>query len=176
MNLAEFLNAANAAGVRLAKAGGDLQLSPAGAVTAELKAAAAEHKQHLLALLPDTTVEAKAPAPAPAPSSTTAAPPAPGGADPFEAEARRERQAVQAEANHQRGELLVEDLVFALDGVRKELSRFTEMVSGLLKLDSITRFNAVVEKVLKDYGGQAMPWPSPRKDPFPDNKVKEGAP
>jgi hypothetical protein len=53
MTLTEFFQAVTAAGVRLANVCGQLQLQgPAGAITPELQAGAAEHKEAILALLP----------------------------------------------------------------------------------------------------------------------------
>jgi hypothetical protein len=58
MTLADFFLAVNAAGIRLANVGGQLQLRGfANAISPEIKEAAAEHKVAILALLP--------PAPAP---------------------------------------------------------------------------------------------------------------
>src|SRR5262245_19465738 len=71
MDLATFFGAINAAGVRLALAGGDLQLrGPAGSITPALAAAAAVHKQALVVLLANSppgvtpaTIQAAAPVP-----------------------------------------------------------------------------------------------------------------
>jgi hypothetical protein len=58
MNLAEFFHAINHAGVRLANSGGQLELrGPASSITPDLRAAAAEHKATILALLPATQSE-----------------------------------------------------------------------------------------------------------------------
>jgi hypothetical protein len=53
MTLADFFLAVNAAGIRLANCGGQLQLrGPATAITPAIRAGAAEHKAAVLALLP----------------------------------------------------------------------------------------------------------------------------
>jgi hypothetical protein len=164
MNLIEFLNAAKAAGVRLEKRGGNLDMSPAAAVTPELRAAAAEHKQQLLAILPEAPPKKEAtpddyyPFPA-----ATPPPPQP---DPSEAEPWQEQEAVQAEANYKRGGLLVEDLVFAVDGLRKEMVRWNETAEQLLKRFDVERFNAVIDRLLERCGAGVVPPPSPKKDPF----------
>jgi hypothetical protein len=55
MTLTDFFQAVTAAGICLANVAGQLQLrGPASAITPELKAGAAEHKEALLALLPST--------------------------------------------------------------------------------------------------------------------------
>src|SRR5262245_55380195 len=52
MTLADFFLAINAADIRLANSGGRLQLrGPAGAITPEISAGAAEHKATILSLL-----------------------------------------------------------------------------------------------------------------------------
>jgi len=60
MTLAELFHAVNLAGIRLANVGGRLQLRPAGAVTEAIRAAAAEHKAELLAIMPETAADADA--------------------------------------------------------------------------------------------------------------------
>jgi hypothetical protein len=55
MTLADFFLAVNEAGIRLAHVGGQLQLrGPANAISPQIKEAAAENKETLLALLPPT--------------------------------------------------------------------------------------------------------------------------
>jgi hypothetical protein len=80
MTLADFFTAVNGAGIRLANVDGQLQLrGPASAVTPEIRAAAAEHKPALLAMLPVTPAPDAAGA-APGPSEAAVGDVASGGA------------------------------------------------------------------------------------------------
>jgi DNA polymerase I-like protein with 3'-5' exonuclease and polymerase domains len=77
MNLDELLRAVVAAGLRLANAGGRLQLrGPTGAVTAEIRAGVAEQKDLILAMLPARTASTDADFAVTAPT-TVAAPSSP---------------------------------------------------------------------------------------------------